>query len=137
MDCAQCPAMAEIRAMFTEILSLLQPKKCSAKDIAILERLLPAIGGRFGSSSKTTAEILADPAIRALSGSLQASGALLSRAADDALVISGLQVSRAGKEHNKTLWQVVRSLPQTLDSNRGRCFNGNVKQNQFPKEKQL
>jgi hypothetical protein len=111
-SCATCPALREIREELRQIRQLLQPRKCSPADRAQLETLLPALAALFGSAAFSTGEALADPAIRTISGSCQATGSLLGRAADDEAVISGLQIIRAGREHNRQLWQVGYRPPE-------------------------
>ena len=111
-----CPEIMEslttIRKELAEIRGILQPRKCSEADIASLTRLLPAIGGTFGSNPCTTKEIMSDPGIRGVlpmsNGSV---GMLLSKAASDRVVIGDLQVEQLPKEHGASLWKVVRKLP--------------------------
>jgi hypothetical protein len=108
-DCAEC------RELLHQILELLHPKKCTASDRDALGVLLPAIAGRFGSAPTRTKELLADPGIRGVvNGSAGAIGGLLSRACDDGLVISGLQVRRAAREGNAVLWIIDRALPEAM-----------------------
>jgi hypothetical protein len=112
---------AHVIALLTEIRDLLRvekwgptrPLRCSAGDLDLLKRLLPAIGGKFGSQVLPTREIIADPAIRELCCPLGAQevGNLLSRAASDELNVDGLTVCRSATEHGATLWRVARRLP--------------------------
>jgi hypothetical protein len=106
--------LAQIREELASIHGLLGPKRCTQADRGRLERLLPALAGLFGSTAFSTSEALEDLAIRTISGSSQATGALLGRAADDQGVVSGLQVIRAGRDHNKQLWQIGSRLPSAI-----------------------
>lgn len=127
MTCEMCQNSLKIDKILqelSELRAILTPKRCSEADVAVLSRLLPAIGGKFGSAAVRTAEILRDPALRVICGSPGATGSLLSRAADDEAVIVGYQVIRAKKEGNAVLWSVVRTLPQAFDSKTRGCSNG-------------
>ncbi len=120
MSCANSDLNEILRGILdrlTAIEDLLQPVRCTAADVEALNRLLPAVGGLFGSSPSRTRELLVDPAIRALySGSLQSLGMLFSRAADDGAEAGGLRLERVCKEHGAMLWRVVRCLPEVMDS---------------------
>jgi hypothetical protein len=133
MSCANCCGssallekifgeLRELRAEVAEIRALLRPRRCSSADIETLGRLLPAIGGKFGSDFFTTKGILSVAAIREVTRkSIGAVGALLSRASADALSIAGLIVERVGREHGSTVWrvlQVISESPQPLDKRR-------------------
>jgi hypothetical protein len=107
--------LRRIESRLSAIEAVLQPRRCSPADLEVLGRLVPALGRKFGSEVITTRQILQDPGLAALnSGSVRTTGALLSRAVGDQVVIGGLQVLRVGREHNKTLWQVVRTLPDSV-----------------------
>src|SRR5262245_3002784 len=87
-------------------------KKCSIADIELLEKLLPAIAGRFGSSPFRVSEALADPAIRAMSGSLQPTrlGSLFAKAVRAGDPIQSYVLTHSTLEHGARLW-VVSRLP--------------------------
>ncbi len=113
-DCR--PLLEEILNRLQRIEEVLHLRRCTPADLEALSKLLPAIGGQFGSSMITVREILADPGIAGLKlGSQQVIGNLLSRAADDGANVAGLQVQRAGREHNATLWQITRGLPGPIE----------------------
>jgi hypothetical protein len=104
--------MAQFRNEIAGIRELLRPQKCSGADIDLLAKLLPAAGGRFGSSPFRTKDLLTDPGISGLKlGSQQAIGNLFAKAADDAVIVAGLSVERNSKEHGAMLWLIVRRLP--------------------------
>jgi hypothetical protein len=112
MDCHTCPALDEIRRELRALRGLLQPRRCTPADEAILCRILPAIAGTFGSSPVTVREVLADPAIKALyPGSKGSLGNLLSRAAADGAEAYGYCVRRVSTEHGAALWGVFGSPP--------------------------
>jgi hypothetical protein len=79
-------------------------------DRELLERLLPAIIGKFGSLTFKTSELFADPALRALIGDRKRSqvGTMLAKAAETQRVINGYMVSRPGEEHRAACWSVVK-----------------------------
>ena len=106
--------MQEILSELRQIRALIQPRRCSSQDLAKLAQLLPAIGGRWGSTPVTTREILSDPAIRVLfPGSKGSLGSLLSRAAADTANVHGYCIGREAKEHGAALW-VVSRLPEPV-----------------------
>jgi hypothetical protein len=109
----------ELRAIRDE----LRLKKCNPRDVELLGRLLPAIGGYLGSEPFRVWEALIDPAIEALAGSAARLGGLLQRAAADDLVIDGLQVERLGRIHNATQWRVTRRLVDPRENQALNCLD--------------
>jgi hypothetical protein len=109
-SCADCQTMlCNILCEIRELRAILKPRKCSDADVKILQKLLPAIGGVFGSNPVTVREILSDRAIRTLfPGGPGSLGNLLARAAADAANIDGYLVQRVGIEHAAVLWGVCR-----------------------------
>src|SRR5262249_54196777 len=102
--------LAEVRALRRQIQA--RPRSTlSRHDRAALTRLLPAIGGVFGSEVKTVREVVASgaPAIRvvleALGLSPRSLGRLFTRA--DGIPIEGYLVRRDGEESHAGLWRVV------------------------------
>jgi hypothetical protein len=115
-NCQNCPFFSEIMLKLAKIEALLQPKKCTAADIEILERLLPAIAGAFGSEAITTKELLMDPGIAGLNlGSHGVIGSLLGRFAEDRGIICGFQIERIGRDHNKSVWKLTKALPSAIE----------------------
>src|SRR5262249_47267637 len=79
-------------------------------DDALLQKLVPAIVGRFGSATFKTSELYSDPAIRELVGDRSRSqvGMMLARIAENQRHISGYTVSRPGQEHRAACWTVLK-----------------------------
>jgi hypothetical protein len=103
--------LGEINARLDRIESKLAPRQeLRPSDSAILAKVLPALGGKFGSSVFTTKEVLSDPVFKELFGSLNRKqvGKLLARSVHRD--IGGLCVSRVSMEDNVALWSVVRNL---------------------------
>jgi len=120
--------LQEIRDELRQIRAAIRPKRCTARDIEILERLLPAITGLLGSQTFRTRDILADPAIAAIAGSSGPTGALLARAVADNAIIEGLQVHRCKKDHNAIQWWIDQCLPPPIDTHHSQCSNGDNKE---------
>ena len=76
----------------------------------ILERLLPALGGSFGSDAWTVSELTSDRVLSALLAPLNCrkTGKLLSRSIGKN--INGYSLERMGDERGVALWRVVRVL---------------------------
>ena len=80
-------------------------------DHTILARLLPALGGRYGSGVFTVKEVLENIVFRELLGDMSPSrlGSMLARAVDRDF--AGLTVVRSTTEHNARLWAIACTLP--------------------------
>jgi hypothetical protein len=115
MTCDCGPKLDRILSELAELRAMMRPNANHGSDITLLERILPAVVGRFGSASVTTKLILSDPAIRAISPSSGALGCLLGRAAEAYLTVGGLVVNRIGQEHGAAVWTVERRLPPLVD----------------------
>jgi hypothetical protein len=78
-------------------------------DRAMLAKMLPAIGGVFGSETFSSRDLAEDtrPAVRLVVRGLSVKqiGKLFSRA--DGIPIEGLMVRRQGVEFQVTVWQIV------------------------------
>src|SRR5262249_4930835 len=88
------------------------PEPSSRREV--LERLLPAIAGRWGSSSFQTKELLRDETIAPLLERLTSNqvGCLLREHAS--VPVGGYVVDRVTAEHGAALWVVSRILPDIL-----------------------
>jgi len=89
-------------------------RRLSRRDLDVLARLLPAIGGVYGSDAFLVREVIAsaDPGVRLVRGDLSAKalGKLLARAAG--LAVDGLVIERVGVEDGAVLW-AVRAVAST------------------------
>jgi hypothetical protein len=89
----------------------------SRDDRAVLSRLVPAIAGALGSEPFTSRDLPdASPGLRLVLRGLSPKqiGRLLSRAAG--VPIDGWLVERCGTEINVTLWRVLASVNNRLES---------------------
>lgn len=92
-----------------------------------LARLLPAIAGALGSTEFASRDLRADvPALRvALRGvSVKSIGRLLSRA--EGIPIDGWVVERYGTEINVTLWRVLASVSNRLETGTAIARSGSI-----------
>src|SRR5262245_24097901 len=82
----------------------------SETERAALERLLPALAGRFGSDVFTTRDVLSDVVLRSLvsanGNASQMLGNLFRKAVG--VEIDGLMVRRVGQQSHAVLWTIVR-----------------------------
>lgn len=107
-----------LRAILREIQALRQETKSrqflSHSEHLLLDRLLPALAGRYGSGVFTSAEIANDSIFRTLlmngAADSQSLGNLLAKSVG--MDINGLEVRRGPKkiDHNKQGWFIVRIL---------------------------
>ena len=105
-------AMLEELRLIRHVLERDQPSRLTRTDRETLARLLPAIGGVYGSDTFLAAEIATHraPAIRVARGTLTARqvGRLLKRA--EGTAVDGYVVTRLGAEDGAVLWQVAQTL---------------------------
>jgi len=114
---SRCPAklvghLNEIMGILTEMagrierLELLTANRLPPEDHRLLEKLLPALAGYFGSELFFTWQI-DDPAILAMVGDdVVKTGSLLSRAADVGTAFDGYVIVRDKKRGNVRQWRV-------------------------------
>jgi hypothetical protein len=100
----------EIKDALRRILAILRPQKCSAKDLELLAKILPAIGGYLGDKPFSVWELMIDPALAAIMPTPAGLGSLLARAVYDQVVVDGLQVEKLGRIHNATKWRLTCGL---------------------------
>jgi hypothetical protein len=112
-----CALEAEVRELVTlncAILATLERQQRPSSiptraDRAVLEKILPAIAGAYGSDNFSSRDLVEDasPAVRLVVRGLSAKrvGKLFSRA--DGIPINGLMVQRQGEEFHVTAWRVV------------------------------
>ena len=99
--------MAELRQVRV-LLERLQPRRpaLSRGDRDLLAKLLPAVGGSFGSEPFASRDLVDAPGVRAVARGLTVKqiGQLLARSVGTP--INGLVLERAGHQLNLCLWRV-------------------------------
>jgi len=98
-----CPLLGRL-----ERLEQMVGNRLSSEDRRTLERLLPGLGGAFGSDAFFVWQI-DDPAILAFTGgNMLKMGKLLGKAANSGVSFGGLTVTKAGKKQNAQRWRLRR-----------------------------
>ena len=102
--------LREILAVQRQILATLErprPRALTRPDLAILRKLLPAIGGALGSEPFASRDLCTTPATRVVLRDLNVKqiGRLLARA--EGIPIDGHVLEPAGVEINVRLWRVL------------------------------
>ena len=102
--------LVQILAELRRIRQAVEPRPQPANEAALLSKLLPAIGGRFGSNPFRTKELFEDPAIAELLRGFSSgkAGCLLAKFAG--IPVEGYLLDRVSTEHSAALW-VVSKLP--------------------------
>ena len=105
----------ELAALRADLRTRGQPAPLTPEDHAILRKLLPVIGGLYGSAEFYSAEICEHdaPALRLVAAGLtpRRLGRLLRRAADTP--IGGYMVQRGPRRRAPLLWHVVEVAANT------------------------
>lgn len=116
--------LQDILERLIRIEEALRPRRCTPADFQILEKLIPAAGGKYGSGEFTVRELLRNPEVAGLNlGNHQVIGNALSRAALDEANIAGLRIQAIGRQHNQTMWMVTAWLPRVVDAANNRGLN--------------
>ena len=112
---------AEVAALRAEIVALRRQVSALAAaearqqkpTVALLQRLLPALAGAFGSNAWRTTDALAHPNLRPLLHGWTARrlGIFLGSRADG-VVVDGYRLDMIGREGHVALWRVVGVLPE-------------------------
>jgi len=107
MTCKGCPNLERIEALERMVDSRLPPE-----DRRLLEKLLPALAGRFGNESFCSWQVLCDPALADMvGGDAVKTGMLLSRVADSGIAFDGFTIKRDNKKRgNARQWRVLQKV---------------------------
>lgn len=107
IDCSCCPACAERHAEVIRRLDALEQARRPGRDPERLERIMRTWAASFGSRPILVSELLRDPNVRIVAGSLTPStlGCWLREVKDRP--VAGYVVTITKSEDGKRLWQIL------------------------------